>query len=151
MNILVVSDSHGRTRGLLQAVEHIQPDHLIHLGDGFNDIQRVNAEFPLLTVTQVPGNCDFFADCPLEQTFTLGGVKLFACHGHTRGVKSNLQGAYYAAREAEAQVLLFGHTHYPIHDNLGDLLVVNPGSIGYDGRYAVLEIADGHVTCNLYD
>lgn len=150
MKILVVSDSHGQTGALLQVLEQTQPDHLLHLGDGFNDIRRVNTLYPQLPITQVAGNCDFFADCPQEKVVTFDAVKLFICHGHTRGVKFNLQAAYYAAREAKAQVLLFGHTHSPLHENLGDLLVINPGSVGYDGRYAMMEIIDDKVSCNLY-
>lgn len=36
----------------------------------------------------------------------------------------------WAARECGAQVLLFGHTHRPLVDNDGSLLVLNPGAAG---------------------
>ena len=51
-------------------------------------------------------------------------------HGHTRGVKSDVMRAVWAARECGAQVLLFGHTHRPMVDNDGALLVLNPGAAG---------------------
>lgn len=150
MQVLVVSDSHGHTGYLWQAVELVQPDHILHLGDGFGDMQLVREHYPNISITQVPGNCDIFADAPRETTITLDGVKLFLCHGHTRGVKSTMQAACYAAQEQGANVLLYGHTHCPSYERYGDLDVFNPGSIGYDGRYGILTIAQGTVTCKLH-
>ena len=60
----------------------------------------------------------------------LGGVRILMLHGHTRGVKSDVMRAVWAARECGAQVLLFGHTHRPLVDNDGALLVLNPGAAG---------------------
>lgn len=150
MKILIVSDSHGHTGYLWQAVESTQPDHVIHLGDGFGDMALVREHYPHILISQVPGNCDFFADSAKEQTITLDGVKLFLCHGHTRGVKTSLQSACYAAQEQNAQVLLYGHTHRPSYDRYGDLDVFNPGSIGYNGCYGILTIQQGKVTCQLH-
>jgi len=60
----------------------------------------------------------------------IGGVRIFALHGHTRNVKRSPMAAMYAAKEYGAQVLLFGHTHVPLVDNDGSLLTLNPGAAG---------------------
>jgi predicted phosphodiesterase len=77
-------------------------------------------------------------------------------HGHTRGVKSGLESAIYAAAEREADVLLFGHTHeledkyMPEGGTLKKpLRIFNPGSLGssYDGRghFGLIQIKGGQI------
>ena len=150
MRVLVVSDSHGYIGKFLQVLEEINPDVLIHLGDGFKDCDKIRVQFPQLEVHQVCGNCDVCMDGTNEQLLELGGVRMFLCHGHTRGVKESLLNACYAAESKEAQLLLFGHTHHPLHQKAGELTILNPGSIGYDGRYALLDIEKGFLRCNLH-
>ena len=48
----------------------------------------------------------------------------------SHGKVDNLMRAVWAARECGTQVLLFGHTHRPMVDNDGALLVLNPGAAG---------------------
>ena len=117
MNVLVVSDSHGKVDKLIQAVEQVHPGYVLHLGDCQRDLEKLRQAFPMLPMEGVPGNCDY-------------GVRILMLHGHTRGVKSDVMRAVWAARECGAQVLLFGHTHRPLVDNDGALLVLNPGAAG---------------------
>ena len=50
-------------------------------------------------------------------------------HGHTHRVKTGYGGAIAAARQAGADILLFGHTHQAYAERLEDgLWVMNPGS-----------------------
>ena len=58
MKILVFSDSHGRTLGMVRAVRQQQPDAVFHLGDCERDTQRLEKEFPDLPLYRVCGNCD---------------------------------------------------------------------------------------------
>ena len=106
MRVLVVSDSHGNVDNMVRAVEWVQPDYVLHLGDCQRDLEALRREFPGLAMEGVPGNCD------------------------TRNVKSSPMAAMYAAKECGAQVLLFGHTHRPMVDNDGTLLTLNPGAAG---------------------
>ena len=130
MNILVVSDSHGKTDNLMRAVELTRPEYVLHLGDCQRDLERLRQAFPMLPMEGVPGNCDWGSCDQPERLLEMGGVRIFMLHGHTRNVKSSPMSALYAAREYGAQVLLFGHTHVPLVDNDGSLLVLNPGAAG---------------------
>ena len=130
MNILVVSDSHGKVDKLIQAVEQVHPGYVLHLGDCQRDLEKLRQAFPMLPMEGVTGNCDYGSCYQPERLIELGGVRILMLHGHTRGVKSDVMRAVWAARECGAQVLLFGHTHRPLVDNDGALLVLNPGAAG---------------------
>ena len=130
MKILVVSDSHGKVDNLIRAVELTRPDYVLHLGDCQRDLTALEWEFPALPMEGVPGNCDWGSCDQPERLLEMGGVRIFMLHGHTRNVKSSPMSALYAAKEYGAQVLLFGHTHRPMVDNDGALLVLNPGAAG---------------------
>ena len=130
MTILVLSDSHGNVGNMIRAVEQVQPDRVLHLGDCQRDLTALEGEFPALPMEGVPGNCDWGSCDQPERLLELGGVRVFMLHGHTRNVKSSPMAAMYAAREHGAQVLLFGHTHVPLVDNDGTLLTLNPGAAG---------------------
>ena len=130
MEILVLSDSHGRVDHMVRAVEQFHPRQVLHLGDCVRDAQALERQFPQLPVTMVPGNCDW---------------------GHTRHVKSSPLAAVYAAREYGADVLLFGHTHVPLVDYDGTLWVMNPGAAGDYTRptCGLLTIREGAVICSV--
>ena len=130
MNVLVVSDSHGKVDKLIQAVEQVHPGYVLHLGDCQRDLEKLRQAFPMLPMEGVPGNCDWGSCDQPERPLEIGGVRIFALHGHTRNVKRSPMAAMYAAKEYGAQVLLFGHTHVPLVDNDGSLLTLNPGAAG---------------------
>ena len=130
MTVLVLSDSHGNVGNMIRAVEQVQPDRVLHLGDCQRDLTALEREFPALPMEGVPGNCDWGSCDQPERLLELGGVRIFMLHGHTRNVKSSPMAALYAAKEYGAQVLLFGHTHVPLVDNDGTLLTLNPGAAG---------------------
>ena len=130
MTVLVLSDSHGNVGNMIRAVELVQPDRVLHLGDCQRDLTALEREFPALPMEGVPGNCDWGSCDQPERLLEIGGVRIFMLHGHTRNVKSSPMAALYAAKEYGAQVLLFGHTHVPLVDNDGTLLTLNPGAAG---------------------
>lgn len=151
MKILVVSDSHGNVNNMVLAVERERPDRIFHLGDGWRDAEKLHSMFPEIPLEQVPGNCDFHPVEPAVKRLELGGKRILLCHGHTYRVKEGLLEAGYAAQEAQADLLAFGHTHRPTQEWAGKSLLLNPGSIGYwgDPAYAVVTIADGKLTADL--
>lgn len=134
MKYLVLSDSHGNVDNMVRAVELVKPQGIIHLGDGWRDVEELRELFPSLPLEQVPGNCDFGRFEALE-------------HGHTLGVKTGLLRAQYRALEMNADILLFGHTHVPLVDAASRPMMMNPGSIGDPRRptYGVLEFRDGQI------
>lgn len=157
MTLLIVSDSHGRYERLESLLEmHKNVDALIFLGDGLLDLDRAGVRDYPFTVFSVRGNWDSGRGSITamrakdEITFTFDGIKFFALHGHTKGVKSTLVNAIYAAEQNEADVLLFGHTHEPIDTYLSQgeynlnkpLHIFNPGSLA-NYSYGLCEIRNG--------
>ena len=41
MRVLVVSDSHGNVDNMVRAVEWVQPDYVLHLGDCQRDLEAL--------------------------------------------------------------------------------------------------------------
>ena len=146
MKLLVLSDSHGNVDNMARAVELTQPRHILHLGDCLRDAQALHERFPDLPMDTVPGNCDWGSFDQPERLLEFEGVRVLMMHGHTRNVKSSPLAAQYAAREWGADVLLFGHTHRPLVDNDGALLVLNPGAAGdpLHPTCGILTIDNGH-------
>lgn len=145
MKLLVLSDSHRETEYMLLAIRKERPNAVVHLGDHADDADAIAQEFPLLPLCRIRGNCDYFDDRTPEQALLRWeDVKIFAVHGHRFGVKSGLLRLTYAAREKEAQVALFGHTHCAYCEELGGLWLLNPGACGGSRpTYGVVEIKNG--------
>ena len=146
MKLLVLSDSHRRMDYMYQAVESQRPDRIIHLGDHDRDAMRLAERYPDIPLWSVCGNCDYGAG-PERIVDVLEGVRFYVTHGHTLRVKYGLLRAELAAREAEANVLLFGHTHRPLCDWHNGLWMVNPGTCSGMGPVtcAVIELDRGVV------
>lgn len=143
MKALVVSDSHGRADRLEKAVLQAgRIDLLIHCGDGSHDVERVRHSVPC--ILQVRGNCDWGSSLPALRLTEEQGVRIMVSHGHEYGVKTGYQRIVYAAREKEAQVICFGHTHVPLISRQGGLLLINPGALyAQDAIFSILTIENG--------
>lgn len=151
--ICVFSDSHGYLDHMLGAISQEAPDYVIFLGDGERDICRAEKQFPSIGFLRVCGNCDRHSNAPLVLNTVIAGKKIFAVHGHHYKVKydSSYSTLRYAALEADADIVLFGHTHMPYYDrNLG-MDIMNPGSISCMNppTYGVIMIESGNVTAEL--
>jgi len=148
MRVLILSDSHGNIAPMLLAAKREKPDAIIHLGDCWRDGHALQERYPQLPLYQVAGNCDFTFLLPRTQTLTLAGHRIVLTHGDQQGVKSSMYGVEALAREEDAELLLFGHTHLPYCDYHGSTLLLNPGSIGAPryGKpcaYAVAKLEEG--------
>ena len=157
MTLLIVSDSHGRVGRLEELLKlRKNADALIFLGDGLSDLSRAGVGDYPMTVFSIRGNCDGLTGGLLsmkskeELVFSLGGVRFYALHGHTKGVKSTLSAAIEAAKQRDADVLLFGHTHKPFGTYISQseynlskpLYAFNPGSLS-EYSYGLCEIRNG--------
>lgn len=127
MKYLVLSDSHGNVDNMVRAVELVKPQGIIHLGDGWRDVEELHQLYPRLPLEQVPGNCDFGRFEALERVLILDDHRVLIAHGHTLGVKTGLLRAQYRALEMNADILLFGHTHVPLVDAASRPMMMNPG------------------------
>lgn len=150
MKILILSDSHSAYSFMRLCVDAVKPDVLIHLGDYAEDGAALHEEYPHIDFYQVPGNCDRYRWDPREpETMvpTIGGVRLYLCHGHQHKVKQYLADLTRTARCFGAAAALYGHTHQAdCHREEDGLWVINPGSCGsYGGSAALMEVAQGQI------
>lgn len=150
MRILILSDSHGNTKLLNQIVEQVKADHVIHCGDFCTS----EAKLPDVPMTVVRGNCDW-EQVQDEAVFEDGGLRIFVTHGHRYDVKSTPLSLRYRTEEMGAQIGCFGHSHFPFCEKVGEVLLINPGSISYPrgfpfATYAILEKSTDKLTVTYY-
>lgn len=148
--IIVISDTHGNSKGVEKLLPMVaENDYIIHLGDGFADMRQIRMEYPE-KVYQCAGNCDFCSPAPPVGELEIEGVKILYCHGHTYGVKSDLDRLAYAAKERECSLVLYGHTHLAKISEIDGVTLINPGSfkrsIDAGGSYCYLVIHDKKIT-----
>ncbi len=147
--ILILSDTHRNTSD----IEKLMPlaeecDLVVHLGDHSSDmrgfIDRLGGK-----LLQVDGNCDFTSTGRSELFFEEEGVKIFACHGHRYGVKGGVDRLFERAKEAGANVALYGHTHRSDVSIKEGIKLINPGCLTrYSSKksYCVLIVNKGETT-----
>ncbi|MCI6363090.1 metallophosphoesterase family protein [Intestinimonas butyriciproducens] len=148
MKIVVFSDSHGAVSNMEDVMRREHPELVLHLGDLCRDIEEIQRRFPQQTIQNVCGNCDGFTETPDQRILRVEGKRILMMHGHRYNVKLTYASAAYAAREAEADILLFGHTHIPYCEQVDGLWMLNPGSCGGRGAtYGVISLENGEVMC----
>lgn len=126
-----------------------KPDMVFFLGDGERDLAVLADRYPDLPIYAVRGNCDFRSELNTWLICEVEGVTIFVTHGHMSNVKyeDSLDTLTMHAKQAGADVALFGHTHRQhISYNKG-VMLLNPGAAGrgYYPGYAVLSIENGRV------
>lgn len=136
--LAVFSDSHGDTASLLRAAE-IQREYcqmMVFCGDGLRDWEVLTGLYPQMETAAVAGNCDFASLLPPLRLVEFAGCRVLILHGHTHHVKSGLDPLRAAAREHQAQLVLFGHTHQSLRLYEDGIWYLNPGSLGIprDGK-----------------
>lgn len=160
MRIIVFSDSHGDVRCMDKAISAAGDiDAIIHLGDIERDVAYLEKNYSQYPIYAVLGNNDLFmagsGRRKTELAFELGGVKIYMCHGHTKGVRSGVGGVTAAAKERKCSVALYGHTHVPFDETVDGVLVFNPGScrLPRNGKpsFGILEIENGKCSSVVVD
>lgn len=151
MKVAVFADTHGRLTRLPAARAQLGPvDAVLHLGDHCRDAAAIGRALGA-PVWAVRGNCDYGCGDPLERIVELGGVRLLCLHGH---LCPDLYRLALRAEQERCQAALFGHTHIPLAEAQGDVLLVNPGSLsrprgGSAPGCALLTIEQGEVHVRL--
>ncbi len=147
MRIGVISDTHGvlhpRVAELFARV-----DHILHAGDiGDEDVLHELRE--LAPVTAVAGNIDGFqlGETGEEARVELAGARFYLTHILDRPHKPRPEVAR-ALRRQPADFVIFGHSHLPHDEKIGDLWFFNPASAGprrfdYPCAVGMLEFSEG--------
>ena len=152
MRILVVSDTHGRYQPLLDVVDkHPEAAMVLHCGDGEADLRRLMEAYPQKRIFGVCGNNDFYSELPLSDVVTANGVRIYMTHGHT--LRGGIDKLMARAREANAQIALYGHTHVAKAFYEDGLYVLNPGSLSRPragGKsYGIIDITNAGIMTNV--
>ena len=139
--ILVLSDTHGNTDKAIKIFDSIAGiTAVIHLGDSVKDAMQIENYVYPVPVYYVPGNNDFFYYDKRVKTFEISNKTFVITHGHLY----NLDSLKELSCEADADIVLFGHTHRPYYEKDGDVIFANPGSTTYprgaDASYGIAEI-----------
>ena len=125
-------------------------DLIVHAGD-FSSL-AFQAEICALgpPVAAVHGNVDepeLRERLPAERTIEAAGARIAAVHdaGPARGRLARMR-----RRFPDADAVVFGHSHLPLHEREGDLQIFNPGSPTERRRaprhtMGVAVVADGRV------
>lgn len=140
MRILVISDSHGDYYSVQRALREQPSAKLVFfLGDGEYDIQQVEEGFHNAYIHKVKGNCDFGSILPAHVVDEVNGVRIYATHGYVEKVKFGKELLLKYARDNNAAIALYGHTHVADTTFSDGVWLINPGSIRV-GEYAVVDI-----------
>jgi putative phosphoesterase len=157
----VISDTHvpWRARKVPEAALHIFEDagvqRILHAGDlsSLAVLDQLSAYAP---VDAVQGNVELpevVAALPITRELVVAGSAIGMVHdlGERRRYANTARNLFPAAR-----VVVFGHSHIPLVEDAGGLLLLNPGSATDRRRQpccsvALLTIQDGHPSATLIE
>jgi putative phosphoesterase len=161
MRVGIVSDIHGQIDALRHALAAMGAvDRLVCLGDSIQQGRFSNETIALLrerdaltirgnheeaffsgagrTMSRIdPDLADWLVSRPASIAFEAEGRRVLLVHStpwpssHSYVVPTHRDFARFA--EADADIVLYGHTHVPVVREIEGVLVVNPGSVG-EGR-----------------
>lgn len=157
MRIIVISDTHDNLAMIDRSsslILKLNPDMIIHLGDYVSPftLRKIldlgikflgifgNNDGDKLLLKSVLGGLGELHEPPYE--LSINGLKSLLTHGFGGRELTNrlvdsiaLGGKYY--------LLLYGHTHIPRLEKVGDTIVLNPGTLsGYLSEFATLAYID---------
>ena len=124
--IAVFSDTHGRIDNLALFRERFgQVDSVFHLGDCVEDAPELAARLNSGYVS-VRGNCDPWAQQPLQQIISWHGHRILLLHGHLYTGRLAL---WYKAKQENCDIVCSGHTHIGSVELYDGIRMLNPGSL----------------------
>ena len=133
--VLIFGDTHGCMNEIPHLKKIDEYDYFIYLGDGFDEVEKWSIKNGLTDkFIAVSGNCDYYPNLERQRFFEINGLKIFITHGDIYDVKESYQKILDKAKSMEANIAMFGHTHYADKQNVDGVYLFNPGSIMPRGR-----------------
>lgn len=143
MKLLVVSDNH-RNESSLEELIYLYEDQIdlwLHCGDS-----EFSSTHPIWnTFKTVSGNMDRRNEFSGHLIETMGDETFVVVHGHRHQVKFSFEPMEELAKENDARIVFYGHTHIAKVDQKNGIYFINPGSIAQprgplrEGSYAIYE------------
>jgi len=159
MKIIVLGDTHmpRMAKSLpLALVEGLRTaDLILHVGDWQTLAVRQMLE-TFAPVDGVAGNGDgpeLVTQFGRRKILEVAGVRIGLVHGHEGPGASTEERARRAFAATDVDIILFGHSHIPLHRTAGNVLLFNPGSATDKRRqpqysYGVLTLTAGHIAAH---
>ena len=129
MKIGVVSDTHSRAIPKELISDFKDVELIVHAGDfcSFEDFKIFSS---LKEIKAVSGNMDELKLCqtlPKKIIFQWNGFSIGVYHGHGLANKV-LDSVKEEFKKDKVDAIIFGHSHVPFNERIGDILYFNPGS-----------------------
>ncbi len=139
MDILVVSDTHGRNERLMELEwAYPQVERFLHAGDWGGDPTHYRHWL------SVKGNNDYYAlNLPRDRIVEVEDHRIYMVHGHQVPFYNRTQNFVNLAKANQCDIVVTGHTHRPLIEEKDGILIINPGSLsrnrdGSSPSYAIL-------------
>ena len=154
--VVIISDTHSDTieklsAGLIAKIK--AADVVIHAGDAdtvdfISELKKVSKE-----LYAVRGNCDWGSDLPAKIIFQIKGKTFGLSHG-TGNYANVIDRLSYLFSDDNVDIIVFGHTHVPINENIDGIHFINPGSTSLNrglryGTYAEVVFDGSEWVCNI--
>ena len=129
MLIGLISDTHIPDRNniipdkVFNAFKNV--DLILHAGDITNNNVIKELE-KIAPVKAIKGNMDRL-NLPEHLVITVKNKKIGLIHGQVYP-RGDTQQLYYIAKELDVDILISGHSHQPLMEQVKDVLLLNPGS-----------------------
>lgn len=152
MKILIIGDTHGMDDLFTTIKRKAAPfEMLLHVGDVEEEKRFYEKKSGKAQALFVRGNCDDYSKDPLERIVNIDGRRIYMTHGHCLnldGTEESLHALYDVAKNHEADIVVFGHTHIPLIEAQDGVLLLNPGSLAFNAMgmppsYITLELCKG--------
>lgn len=133
MKIGIISDTHGVVKNMDKAIHYLKEcDLIIHAGDNVDDAEYIHYATDV-DVKAVKGNCDLIAKFSdeYELIFTVKDKRFLLCHGHYYDVKYGVESLLRVAKHKNIDIVVFGHSHIPVYEEIDEVIFINPGSLSY--------------------
>ena len=125
MKIMIFSDLHSNLANLDNVLVNHKFDRIFGLGDFDVNEYELNER----DVVGVKGNSYFDSDYPIDRFTEIEGFKILFTHGHTHNVRPSRLSLKLFAKENNAQIVFYGHTHIARIEEDSNIYLINPGSI----------------------
>lgn len=128
MRIGLISDTHGVLRPEVFDI-FAGVDRILHAGD-IGPLEILIELEAIAPVTAVRGNtdrADIWPRAPEVVISELAGWRTVVVHGDRFGTPTP---AILRAAYPDAKIIVYGHTHRPVLNRVGESLVINPGAAG---------------------
>ena len=157
MRIIVFSDTHGNISAARQIFDLNKQicEHFIFLGDGLKELEVMKEIYTDKHIYCVSGNCDEPV-IPSTDVIEIFKTKILLAHGHDLDVKNSYDTLISLAKESNAQIALYGHTHCRYYKYKNGLHILNPGSASQPKddlppSYAFIDLSPYGTSCALVD